>query len=177
MTRKKRITRRPPGTLLLDDRWLNQVESWLDATARFCERAFGRKPTIEDLRRPMTTVLAAGLVSTRGSRTVIVAIKNVSFETTRRPKVPKKLRAGHVLAIPLGKGTFAFGRVMKTKSPWLIGVIVEVFAQTQSKPRCDRAVRASGRLFGRSSSRGQTPLRLKAGHERFVVDARQGPRR
>jgi hypothetical protein len=137
----------PPGTLLQDDRWLNEVEGWLASTATFCERSFGRKPSIEDLRALLSTVLTAG--SDRawfsdGDRRVV---KKVVFETTPRPAVPKKLQPGHILVIPLDKRTYAFARVMMTDPAWLIGAIVEVFRKPAPRPECDRAVLASGRAL------------------------------
>jgi hypothetical protein len=137
----------PPGTLLLDDRWLNQVEDWLAATAAFCERELGRKPAIEDLQALLSTVLTAGSVGewlSDGDRRIVT---KVIFETAPRPAVPKKLQAGHLFAIPLGKRLFAFGRIMLMQTPWLVGSVAEIFRLSRPTRVCDRAVLASGRLF------------------------------
>ena len=132
--------------MLLDDRWLNQVEEWLGTTASFCERAYGRKPSIEDLRTLVATVLSVGSPDwfSDGDRRVV---KTVTFETAARPALPKKLLAGHILALPLGRRTYAFARVMKTEPEWLIGVIIEVFRKLANAPLYDPTVLASGRLF------------------------------
>ncbi len=133
--------------MLLDDRWLNEVEGWLASAADFCERTFGRKPSIEDLRALLSTVLTAGSVRawfSDGDRRVV---KKVTFTTAARPALPKKLQSGHILAIPLGKSRCAFARVMMTDPAWIIGAIVEVFRKTMARPEYDRAVLASGRAF------------------------------
>jgi Immunity protein 26 len=143
----KKVPLGPPGTMLLDDRWLNEVERWLASTAVFCERTFGRKPSIEDLRALLSTVLTAGSDRAWFSDGDHLVVKKVAFKTAPRPAVPKKLQPGHVLAIPLGKTTYAFARVMMTDPAWLIGAIVEVFRKTMARPEYDRTVVASGRAF------------------------------
>jgi hypothetical protein len=135
----------PPGSLLLDDRWLDEVGGWLTSTAKSCEKNFGRKPTLDDLR----TLLATVLKNTRleawfedGGRSVV---KDVLFTTAGRPSVPRPLAAGDVLAIPLGKLGFAFARVMFVEAEHY--ELIEVFSKISKTATPDRDVLSSRRLF------------------------------
>jgi hypothetical protein len=135
----------PAGTLLLEDRWLNEMGDWLTRTAEACEKVFGRKPTIEDLRTLMATVLKANAPErwfADGDRQVV---KDVIFKLSARPSIPRQLQPGDVLAIPLGTLGYAFARVMYVERGNY--ELIEVFRKQSAKPRPDRDVVVSGRLF------------------------------
>lgn len=142
--------KRPPGddadvTRLLDDRWLNQTEQWLDEITAGAERTFGKKPAIAEFKQLLATVLTAGPVQRwfrDGSSTVI---RSVEFKTESRAPVAAKPKVGDVLSIPLGKGDFAFARVMHVREGW--GAIVEVFGKTAKNAGDYEAALSAHRLF------------------------------
>ncbi len=143
------VSSSPPGKLLLDECWLNDLHHWLDELARASERIFGQKPALEDLRQMLATVLGAGGLERWFSDGEGVELKSIVTKRVRRaPRAksdPQKLKVGDVLAIPLRKAKYAFARVMHEKRN--VGVLLEVWRKTTTRPLFDATIAASGRLL------------------------------
>jgi hypothetical protein len=140
------MKRSPPGTLLLDDRWLNQVGALLDTAARACERSEGRKPALEDLRQLLATILGGGGLERWFDDGDKREVRDVRFELAARKALPRRARPGDLLAIPLGKRRFGFARVMHEPGTPFIGVLVEPLRFTSPRPEPDPRIVSSGRL-------------------------------
>ena len=137
-------TRPPDGKLLLDDRWLNDLESYLDGLVTSCERAHGHRPSLEDFRQLLEVVLGANLLDRWFSNGDEVRLERVTFTTTKRV-VRAKILVGDVLAIPLESSTFAFARVIHSEPT--IGLLLDFFRETAARPIFRRTIANSGRII------------------------------
>jgi len=132
-------------TVLLDDKWLNQAEHWLDELTQGAERTFGRKPAITEFQELLTTVLGGGPVDRWFRDGDATAIRSVVFKTEPRAATAAKPQVGDILIIPLEQRDSAFARVIHLRKGW--GAIVEVFRRTSRDPGSYEAAVSSGRLF------------------------------
>jgi hypothetical protein len=148
MTKTKRTNRTvPEGKLLLDDLWLNEAENTLGDIARRCEQEFGHKPSLEDFRQLLQTVLCVELEEwfSDGANKDVTS---VVFKTKKKPAA-QRYKDGDVFAIPLDEERYAFGRILHDM-PWggqFIGTLLEIFRETSTSKKYRPSIVASGRLF------------------------------
>jgi len=135
------------GKLLLDDKWLNQAEAYVDRLGRTCVEEYGTRPSLEDFRQLLRTVLAGG-VEEWFADGQDVRVEDVTFKLgkiRRSPGEPRKCLPGDVYAFKLAKGRYAFLRVMHVEPSE--EMLVEVFGVFADIPDFTSTVAKGPRLF------------------------------
>jgi hypothetical protein len=134
------------GALLLDDWMMDAAHDEMLRFARLCKLRYGRKPTLEQFRRLLRVALRGHGEDyfADGKR---IEVADVVFETKKRPAA-QRYKEGDVFAIPLEKGRYAFGRIMRgPKLNYDPGLLIEVFRETSETMTYRPSIVASGRLL------------------------------
>lgn len=142
-TNERKVRVQPEGKLLVDDLWLDAGEHALEEIARICLRKVGHKPSLEDFRQLLRSMLCGDL-NDYFADAAEVKVTDVIFKAKQKPSV-QRYKDGDAFAIPLGDGRYAFGRLLRFDRT--VGSLIEVFRATSTRKTFRPSIVASGRLF------------------------------
>lgn len=137
----------PRGKLLLDDKWLNEAEACIERLGRTCVEEHGTRPSLEDFRQLLRTVLA-GRLEEWFADAQDIRVEDVTFKLGKiqqAPGKPRKCLPGDVFAFKLARGRYAFLRVMHVEPTE--EMLVEVFGVFADIPDFAPTVAKGPRLF------------------------------
>jgi hypothetical protein len=129
--------------VILGDEPLDVAYDSLKQLSEAYQEGCKRKPTLEEIRTIFEMVLKnAGdeYLSDLDEREVTA----ITIKTAKKRK-SQPYKQGDVLAIPIGGGRFAFGRLMRVSKP--SGLLLEVFREITDRKEVRPSIVASGRLF------------------------------
>ena len=129
--------------VILGDEPLDMAYGSLKQLSEAYQEGCQRKPTLEEIR----TIFEMVLKNAGDEYLADLDEREVTAVTVKTAKKPKNqpYKQGDVLAIPIGGGRFAFGRLMLVSKP--NGMLLEVFREVSDRKEIRPSILASGRLF------------------------------
>ena len=130
-------------SIRIGDEVMDRTYDYLERLAALYREGLKRPMTVEELQAVLSLALRVigdeRIFHQFGEKKV----ESVVIKAVKRPK-RQEYAVGDIFALPLGKGKYAFGRIMNLADGW---DLVEIFAYTARTPQYTPAIAGSGRLM------------------------------